>query len=111
MLRKTLDDNVAEVRCTYVSQWVSTKLQFTSSSLLLIQSEDGVGISIRQWCAENEVDFTSNQIYPYQSQKPETRDTYLSWGRMKVRRLVNPLCSPRLMGSKRQARMPVKREV
>ena len=72
MLRQVLDNNIAEVWCTYGSQWVSTKLQFTSRSLLLIQLEDVVGISIRQWCAENEVDFTTNQINPYQWWTTET---------------------------------------
>lgn len=61
MLWHTLDRSVAEVWRAYVSQWVSTKLQFTSSSLLLIELEDVVGFSIRQWCAENEVNFTSER--------------------------------------------------
>ena len=61
MLWQALDHRIAMIWCTYVPQWVSAKLQFTSRSLLLIHLEDVVSVSIRQWCAENEVNFASNQ--------------------------------------------------
>lgn len=82
----------SEIQYTHSMQWVSTKLQFASGSLLLIHFEYVVGVRVHQSCARNEVDLASEQIDLLLLKGNRKSDTHLPKGKIKVRCVV--MCAP-----------------